>query len=64
MRLLKDVDGQIGSGHGSIFPAERFESCVRAIVDNGHNLKVQEEFINKFVTIYDDIRFYTFSALG
>lgn len=64
MRLLKAEATYLNGNDEYNFPAKLFGEFLEALVDAGVEEEVRQEFIEKFVDEYDDIRYYTFKTIS
>ncbi|KAH8893781.1 CBF-domain-containing protein [Thozetella sp. PMI_491] len=61
MRLWKAAADYLGDA--DTFPADFFKRMVHALLQPGVDGNVRDEFVEKFMGPYDDVRFYTFRAV-
>jgi len=63
MRLLKTEGQHLRNGQEYSFPAVFLRELVQVLLSSCDEAGVRQEFSEKYVEEYDDIRFYTFEAI-
>ncbi|KAL8702496.1 MAG: hypothetical protein Q9201_004336 [Fulgogasparrea decipioides] len=64
MRLLKGESESLQLSSDDIWRKGAFPSLVSKIIDSGTPEAVREEFVEKYLQPYDDVRFYAFAGLS
>lgn len=64
MRLVKEEKAPSGSSDGTIWRTGGFANMVRILVKDGVTEETRQEFGEKYVGKYDDVRYYTFERLA
>ncbi|KAI9769624.1 MAG: hypothetical protein M1840_003861 [Geoglossum simile] len=63
MRLVKDEGNRPRAGQGHFFPAKLYSRILQAVLESQHASEATDELVQKYITKYVDIRFYTLATI-
>jgi U3 small nucleolar RNA-associated protein 19 len=64
MRLVKEEGTHASEVAEKAFPRKLFGRLIRALIMSSEADGAREEFTEKFVEEFDDVRFYTFASIA
>ena len=64
MRLIHERAIHIPGAESQVWSSGLFKDVVEAVVEARNGRVVQSEFTQKFVKVYEDVRYHTFSQIA
>ena len=64
MRLIHERCIHIPGAENQVWSSGLFKDVVEAVVEAQNGQVVQSEFAQKFVKVYEDVRYHTFSRIA